>query len=100
MIQAILLGLGLGGVMGLILGIANKEFEVPEDPRLAKLLEMLPGYNCGACGYPGCSGLANAIIEKEIDKMVCKPIKPDQKTKVMEFLANTPGPDGKTIKLK
>jgi len=32
--------------------------------------------------------------------MVCKPIKPDQKTKVMEFLANTPGPDGKTIKLK
>ncbi|MBQ1505258.1 MAG: electron transporter RnfB [Erysipelotrichales bacterium] len=100
MIYALLLGLGLGGVMGLILGIANKEFEVKEDPRLAPLTEMLPGYNCGACGFPGCSGLAGAIINGETDKMVCKPIKPDQKAKVLEFLANTPGPDGSTIKLK
>ena len=68
MIQAILLGLGLGGILGLVLGIANKEFEVPEDPRLAKLLEMLPGYNCGACGYPGCSGLAGSLRRAQPEK--------------------------------
>ena len=67
MIQAILLGLGLGGILGLVLGIANKEFEVPEDPRFEKLTGLLSGYNCGACGYPGCAGLARAILDKEVD---------------------------------
>ena len=100
MIQAILLGLGLGGILGLVLGIANKEFEVPEDPRFEKLTGLLPGYNCGACGYPGCAGLARAILDKEVDGLPCKPIKPDARTNLTEYLANTPGPDGKTIKLK
>ncbi|HIW49309.1 MAG TPA: RnfABCDGE type electron transport complex subunit B [Firmicutes bacterium] len=53
---------GLGVVLGAGLGYAGKIFEVKEDPRLEQVLECLPGANCGGCGYPGCSGMASAIV--------------------------------------
>jgi electron transport complex protein RnfB len=61
---------------------------------------MLPGYNCGGCGYPGCSGLAAALVDKELAVISCKPCKAEQKAKIVEYLANTPGPDGTTITVK
>ena len=57
----LLLGI-LGGVFGLVLAIASKVFEVKTDPRLAEILDALPGANCGGCGYPGCAGCAAAIL--------------------------------------
>lgn len=98
--KAFLICLVIGAILGFVLGIASKIFAVEQDPRLDKLNEMLPGYNCGACGYPGCSGMAEAIIEGKTDKLLCKPIKPDMRNKIVEYLENTPGPDSKTIKLK
>ncbi len=53
---------GLGIVFGAILGYASKIFAVDEDPRIGQVLECLPGANCGGCGYPGCGGLAAAIV--------------------------------------
>lgn len=46
-----------------ILYAASKRFAVYEDPRIAKVAEVLPQANCGGCGYPGCSGLAGAIVK-------------------------------------
>ena len=57
---AILGGLGLG--FGLVLAAASKVFYVETDPRLEKLNECLPGANCGGCGYPGCGGYAEAVL--------------------------------------
>ena len=57
----LLLGI-LGGVFGLVLAIASKVFEVKTDPRLAEILDALPGANCGGCGFPGCAGCAAAIL--------------------------------------
>ena len=34
-----------------------------EDPRIAKVSEVLPQANCGGCGYPGCSGFAGACVK-------------------------------------
>ncbi|MCF0112067.1 MAG: electron transporter RnfB, partial [Erysipelotrichaceae bacterium] len=51
MLNAILLTLGIGAVLGLILGIASVLFAVKEDERLEKLNTMMPGYNCGGCGF-------------------------------------------------
>lgn len=63
----ILLAVAILGVMGLafgiILGIAAKVFEVPVNPMIVKVRGALPGANCGACGFPGCDGLAEAIAE-------------------------------------
>ena len=54
---------GLGLVFGLILAAASKVFYVEADPRLELLNECLPGANCGGCGYAGCSGYAEAVLE-------------------------------------
>ncbi|MDN5352539.1 MAG: H+/Na+-translocating ferredoxin:NAD+ oxidoreductase subunit [Clostridiales bacterium] len=55
------------GVMGLIFGIilafASKKFAVEVDPRVSEVREVVPGANCGACGYPGCDGFSNAVVK-------------------------------------
>ena len=61
----------LGGVFGLVLAIASKVFEVKSDPKLALILDCLPGANCGGCGYPGCAGCAAAILEKKAPVNAC-----------------------------
>ena len=44
----------LGLVAAALLAVASKVFAVPEDPRVEKICETLPGANCGGCGYAGC----------------------------------------------
>lgn len=43
------------------LAIASKKFAVEVDPKVEQILDVLPGANCGGCGFPGCGGLASAI---------------------------------------
>ena len=62
MITAVILIGILGLLLGLFLGFASKIFHVETDERIDKVIEALPGNNCGGCGYPGCSGLAAAIV--------------------------------------
>ena len=50
-------------VAALVLYLASKKFAVYEDPRIAQVAEVLPQANCGGCGYPGCGGLASAIVK-------------------------------------
>ncbi|MDX1763958.1 MAG: RnfABCDGE type electron transport complex subunit B [bacterium] len=52
---------GLGAVASFSLGIASKKFAVEVDPKVEAILDALPGANCGACGFPGCSGMAEAL---------------------------------------
>ncbi len=54
---------GLGLVFGLILALASRVFAVKEDPRKQLLDEIMPGANCGACGFAGCSAYADALID-------------------------------------
>ena len=44
----------MGAVFGAVLAIASKVFAVKTDERLPKLIEALPGANCGGCGFAGC----------------------------------------------
>lgn len=53
----------LGLIFGAVLAYASKKFAVEVDPRVEAILEVLPGANCGGCGFPGCGGLASAIAE-------------------------------------
>ena len=53
----------MGLLFGLILAFASKIFAVEVDERIPAVQECLPGANCGGCGYPGCAGLATAIVE-------------------------------------
>jgi Na+-translocating ferredoxin:NAD+ oxidoreductase RNF subunit RnfB len=51
----------LAFVLGAALGFFRKIFAVREDPLTGRIRELLPGANCGACGYPGCDGYAAAL---------------------------------------
>ncbi|MDO4980921.1 MAG: Fe-S cluster domain-containing protein [Prevotellaceae bacterium] len=50
-------------VSAVILYVCSKKFAVKEDPRLGQVVEVLPGANCGGCGFAGCSGLAGALVK-------------------------------------
>ena len=100
MINAALTMLIIGALLGLMLGVASKVFYVKVDEREEKVTGMLPGYNCGSCGYPGCSGLAAALVGKELDTICCKPCKPERRAEIAEYLNSTPGPDGECLKVK
>lgn len=62
---------GLGAGLGLLLGGAAHMFAVEEDPRLSKLIEVLPGANCGACGFAGCAEYARAVLDGATVVGVC-----------------------------
>ncbi len=52
----------LGLASSIILAVASRVFYVKEDPRVEAVLEALPGANCGGCGFAGCEGYANAVV--------------------------------------
>ena len=51
----------IGLIAGIILTIASKLMFVPVDERVAAIEEILPGANCGACGFAGCADYAAAL---------------------------------------
>lgn len=53
----------IGLVAAAILFVVSRKFAVYEDPRIAQVAEVLPQANCGGCGYPGCSGFADACVK-------------------------------------
>ena len=52
---------GMGLLFGAGLAYASQKFAVEIDPKAVAIREVLPGANCGGCGYPGCDGFANAV---------------------------------------
>ena len=51
----------LAVLMGYVLGWANGAFHVDVDPRVEAVKNVLPGANCGGCGYAGCQEYAEAV---------------------------------------
>lgn len=66
---------GIGLISALVLFVCSKKFAVHEDPRIGQVTELLPGANCGGCGFPGCGGFADALVKAadggSIDGMLC-----------------------------
>ncbi|MBI5110299.1 MAG: RnfABCDGE type electron transport complex subunit B [Rhodocyclales bacterium] len=64
-----LMGLALGG----LLGTAARYLKVEDDPIEAELLSMLPGSQCGQCGFVGCAQAAAALARGEAQVTLCPP---------------------------
>ena len=64
---------GLGLLLGLLLGIAGKYLTVESSPIVDELEAMLPGSQCGQCGYPGCRPAAEALAEGNAPATLCPP---------------------------
>lgn len=70
-LRAVLIISGIGIVFAIILSIASKIFAVKTDPTVDKLVETLPGANCGACGFSGCEGYAISVSKGESPLTYC-----------------------------
>ncbi len=61
-----LIALGAIGLLAaVILYFVSQKFKVVEDDRIDLIEEILPGANCGGCGFPGCRGFADACVKAE-----------------------------------
>ena len=67
----VLIFIGLGLLMGALLAVASRIFAVEKNEKAERVLECLPGANCGGCGYSGCSALAEAISKGEAKVNAC-----------------------------
>jgi RnfABCDGE-type electron transport complex B subunit len=81
------------GVIGLasavILYFVAQKFKVEEDTRIDEVAELLPGANCGGCGYPGCRGFAEACVKADsLENMLCPVGGLPVMCKVSEFLGH------------
>lgn len=93
--NVIVLALGvltaLGVIGALILYWVSKKFYVYEDPRVGQVEELLPGANCGGCGFPGCHGMADACVKERdasnsLGSLLCPVGGADCMAKVAEVL--------------
>lgn len=61
----------IGLFFGAVLAFASIIFKVEKDERIDKVAELLPGANCGGCGYAGCAALAQAVVENGENPAKC-----------------------------
>jgi len=62
----------IGAFSGMLLAYASAKFKVETDPMVDEVLKLLPRANCGACGFPSCVALAEAIVSGKADVASCK----------------------------
>ena len=67
---AVLSGLGL--LLALLLYLLAKKFKVEEDPRIDEVEKVMPGANCGGCGFAGCRAFADSAVKApNLDNHYC-----------------------------
>ena len=89
LISVITLG-AIGAFAAIILYLVAKKFYVYEDPRIDEVEAILPSANCGACGYPGCRGFAEACVKADdFSGLNCPPGGADMMTQVAGLLGKT-----------
>jgi Na+-translocating ferredoxin:NAD+ oxidoreductase RNF subunit RnfB len=77
----------LGVFLAVVLYFVARRFHVEEDPRIDQVEAMLPGANCGACGYPGCRGMADAlVVSDDISALYCPVGGAETMSSVAKFL--------------
>lgn len=63
---------GLGLILSLLLFFVAKKFKVEEDPRIDEIEKVMPGANCGGCGYAGCRAFADTAVKApNLDRHYC-----------------------------
>lgn len=86
-----------GLLIGLFLGFAGKKFAMKVDETEAKVRELLPGANCGGCGYAGCDACAKAIAEGVAKVNVCPVANHEVHTKIAEVMGTTAGAEEEQV---
>ena len=95
-ILTLIVSLILSLAIGFLLGFFKKLFYVAPDETVAKIREVLPGANCGACGFPGCDGFAAGVAAGEAPVTGCVVGRAPVAQAIGEIMGvPVPGPAGK-----
>ncbi len=94
--SALILG-GVGLFFGFMIAMANKKFQVWEDPRIDDVEELLPSTNCGACGMPGCRAFAEAVVSGKEQPSACTVMGPEDVKDVASYLGVDAGEANKRV---
>jgi Na+-translocating ferredoxin:NAD+ oxidoreductase RNF subunit RnfB len=94
--SVVILG-GIGLAFGVIIAVAQRRLYVWEDPRIDGVTDLLPGANCGACGYPGCRAFAEAAVDGVVTPAQCTVMSPDMRTDVAGYLGVDAGEATKRV---
>ncbi len=86
MITSILILTLIGSLLGLLLSAVNHFLPYTEDPLLAQVAQLLPGTQCGQCGYAGCNQAAAALIDGKAALTLCPPGGPSMARQLAEKL--------------
>lgn len=79
----------LGLLAAVILYFVAQKFKVVEDPRIDETEEMLPGANCGGCGFPGCRGFAEALVKADdLSGLNCPVSDSENMSKIAAYLGH------------
>jgi RnfABCDGE-type electron transport complex B subunit len=62
----------VGFIFSIVLALLGKRLKVEEDPLVTQILELLPGLNCGACGFSGCKAFARSLVSNRT-LILCRP---------------------------
>lgn len=85
MITAVISMVGLTVAFAAVLAFADKKLRVEEDPRIGKIGSILPGVNCGACGYVSCHDFAEHIVKEGADPGKCKILGEEARKELFEL---------------
>lgn len=73
-------------IIGFLLAVAGRVFAVKKDERIDRITELLPGANCGACGFAGCANYAEAMVKDGVGCDKCKVSEAENVEKIAEVL--------------
>ncbi len=76
----------LGLIFGILLTLAHRRLKIEINPLVEKVTNLLPGANCGTCGYGRCISLAEAIVKEEAEPDLCPATEPEIIKKIAQLL--------------
>lgn len=82
---SVLIVFAIGLLLGLIIASASHFLAVRKEVRIEQIGEILPGANCGACGYAGCAAYAEAIILEGAPANKCTSLTAEGLAKIAEI---------------
>lgn len=88
---------GVGLVFAVFIAMAYWKLRVYEDPRIDAVTALLPGANCGACGFPGCRGFAEQAVAGKVQPAGCNVISGDGAAAIASYLGVDAGQANKRV---
>ena len=81
-----MIGILIITILAFIISVLLVTLDKKEDSKKEEYLKRLPGFNCGACGFGSCEGMAEAMCKRIDDYKKCKPLRGEKLKEMEEYI--------------